>query len=90
METQIVSIVGQWGIAGLFFYMWWKERTDRLKSDEEKNECSTALKNTIEVNSVLIDLVKENISTNIALREAINHLIADRSSEGFNQQASSG
>ena len=74
MPPEFVNILGQWGIVGLMFVMWWNERKDRLRAEGLVGNGHTIAKNVIEQNAVLIELVKSNTAAMTALKEEIKHI----------------
>ena len=57
-SVQIISIVAQWGIAGLFFLMWLFERKDRVAAEKTRNENEMSLKKCVISNGELVKLVQ--------------------------------
>ncbi len=51
--------LGQWGIAGLLFVMWWLERRDRLAANGKAAALKMVLEQSNKTNGELVTVVKE-------------------------------
>lgn len=57
---QIVAQVLQLGVGGLFFFMWWNERVDRMKSDKTKDTIEMMLRDANARESKYTTVIENN------------------------------
>ena len=80
-EAQIAKIILELGVVGLLFVMWWFERKDRMASEKNKDaeekkkeKREELLEESVKMNGVLVDLVREQTSATVELRDEIARL----------------
>lgn len=57
MDDQLLNLIGQYGIGGLFFVMWWFERRDRMTAESKVDRMATV----VEANSSVIAEFREEL-----------------------------
>lgn len=68
----LLAAMAQLGVGGLFGFMWWQERKDRLAAEEERQAKETRLVSSEADRAALLEVVKENTEAVTALRHEVH------------------
>jgi hypothetical protein len=75
--VQLLKAIIELGIAGLLFVMWWNERKDRVKAEDERKEKDELAREAHEDRATLIKVIENNAMINERLAQQIGELTTE-------------